>query len=76
MPKNLPFNMTRQVRTERANLDTHPVIFYIKTFQDLSFQEKKKRLYSPILSKTSLSKFMIIKKINAFYKSIQKKALI
>lgn len=43
MPKNLPFNMTRQVRTERANLDTHPVIFYIKTFQDLSFQEKKKK---------------------------------
>lgn len=46
MHKNLTFNMTRQVRTETANLDTHPVIFYIKTFQDLSFQEKKKALFS------------------------------
>lgn len=75
MPKNLTFNMTRQVRTERANLDTHPVIFYIKTFQDLSFQEKKKGFILPFCQKHQ-SKFMIIKKVNAFYKSIQKKALI
>lgn len=51
MPKNLTFNMTRQVRTERANLDTHPVIFYIKTFQDLSFQEKKKGFILPFCQK-------------------------
>lgn len=46
MPKNLTFNMTRQVGTETANLYTHPVIFYIKTFQDLFFQEEKKTLFS------------------------------
>ena len=38
--------MTRQVGTETANLYTHPVIFYIKTFQDLFFQEEKKTLFS------------------------------
>lgn len=65
--------MTRQVRTERANLDTHPV-FYIKTFQDLSFQEKKGFIL-PFCQKHHWVNY-IIKKINAFYKSIQKKALI
>ena len=46
MYKNLTFNMTRQVRTETANLDTHP-----KTFQDFSFQEKKKGFILPFYQK-------------------------